>query len=278
MPRRLTAELLPAPGPLRSPEGLAARPDRGPSLPAVDRASTGVGIRGPAPGAARPSRPARLGPPECTARAPRGPPSRAPWPRRERLPGSARRQRGRPRDAPWTHSSVQEATASCRVDPRGVNADAVSRNSRVYGLSRASGSSWLCVLLGAQLCWLTSIRLPRGALRRSVLCPPSYWGIPTPKRSCGFCLYSHSVGISACQLSNSCRFPVDGRTHWRSPWGQAQGRAGAVRTGQKGHVLQWVLEARCSRAGRREQLGQVGAHTAHCWFFSGSQRGQLGVR
>lgn len=106
-----------------------------------------MGIRGPAPGAAWPSRPARLGPPECTACAPRGPPSRAPWPRRERLPGSARRQRGRPRDAPGP-----TAPSKRPPPPAGSILVGLMRTqcpgTPASSVSRVSGSSWLCVLLG----------------------------------------------------------------------------------------------------------------------------------
>lgn len=50
---------------------------------------------------------------------------------RERLPWLRHPPQGPPRDTPWTRSSVQEATASCWVDPRVVNASTLSLNSRI---------------------------------------------------------------------------------------------------------------------------------------------------
>lgn len=116
---------------------------------------------------------------------------------RERLPWLRHPPQGPPRDTPWTRSSVQEATASCWVDPRVVNASTLSLNSRIswsvtgVGVPLAVCAVWGPGYAGWPPSGFPGVRFIPPSVR------PRHWGVPTPKRSCGSCLYSHSVGSSA---------------------------------------------------------------------------------
>lgn len=139
------------------------------------------------------------------------------------------------------------------------------------------GPSGCVCRLGARLRWPASIRLPGGALHPSLRPPLSLGGSDTETIVRFLSLLSQRGKQRPAGSQTATASPGMGGTDWRSPRGQAQGRAGAVRTGQKGHVSQWVLEARCSRAGWRQQTPGAGMTGGNSWGGWGPLLVFLGV-